>query len=320
MKAGSEVTYSLSIRFMLVLWCISSGSLVFANSVQNQVLMQKDSLQFIQLPSGVRLAYCEEGAGETALIFLHGLGSNHKAWQKNTGILSQHFRCLAIDLPGYGASDKGDFPFDMTFFAQTVRAFADAMQLEKVILVGHSMGSQVAMHCVLQDSSRWEKLVLLAPAGFETFTEQERAWFQMVYTSTVLKATTPEQIRKNFEINFFLFPADAEFMIADRLALRETPAYDGYCTMIPKCVMGMLREPVFDRLPEIQIPTLVLYGEKDYLIPNQLLHKGQTTEQIASSGQSRIPNSSLKMLPQCGHFLQWEASSAVNQTILDFLK
>lgn len=306
--------------FIFLLWSMASMSPLFGKNIQNQGLMPQDSLRFIQLPSGIRLAYCDEGMGDTALLFLHGLGSNHKAWQKNANVLSKRFRCIALDLPGYGASDKGDFAYDMTFFARTVREFADALQLKNVVLVGHSMGSQVAMHCVLQDSSRWKKMVLLAPAGFETFTEQERAWFQMVYTPAVLKATTPEQIRKNFEINFFQFPADAEFMISDRLALRETPAYDLYCNMIPKCVMGMLREPVYDRLPDIKIPVIVLYGENDYLIPSQILHKGQTTLQVAQSGQSRIPGSSLRMLPQCGHFVQWEAADAVNQAISAFLK
>ncbi len=323
MKHGMKFIFSLlgeKTTRCVLLWCMYCTLPSFANSVQNQILMPQDSLRFIQLPSGIRLAYSDEGNGDTALVFLHGLGSNHKAWQKNTAALSKHFRCLALDLPGYGASDKGDYAFDMSFFARTVREFTDAMHLKKVVLVGHSMGSQIAMHCVLQDSNRWEKLVLLAPAGFETFTEQERAWFQMVYTPALLKATAPEQIRKNFEINFFHFPADAEFMIQDRLALRETAAYDAYCNMIPQCVMGMLKEPVYARLPEIKIPTIVLYGENDYLIPNQLLHKGQTTLQIAQSGQSRIPNSSLRLLPQCGHFVQWEAADAVNQAISDFLK
>ena len=314
------MTLSRTTRCFFLLWSMACAMPSFGNTIQNQILMPQDSLHFIQLPSGIRLAYSDTGAGDTTLVFLHGLGSNHKAWQKNTAVLSQRFRCLALDLPGYGASDKGDYAYDMTFFARRVREFTDALEVKNVVLVGHSMGSQIAMHCVLQDSSRWEKLVLLAPAGFETFTEQERAWFQMVYTPAVLKATTPEQIRKNFEINFFQFPADAEFMIRDRLALRETPAYEMYCNMIPKCVAGMLREPVYERLPEIKIPVIVLYGEKDYLIPNQILHKGQTTLQVAQSGQSRIPDSSLRILPQCGHFVQWEAADAVNQAILDFLK
>ena len=219
---------------------------------------------------------------------------------------------------GYGRSGKGDYAYDMAFFAQTLREFAAALDLKNLSLVGHSMGAQIALHAVLQDSTLAQRLVLLAPAGFETFTEQERAWFSLVYTPAVLQATPPEQIRKNFDINFFRFPADAEFMIQDRLALRESADYPAYCAMIPKCVAGMLQQPVFDRLPELKIPVLVLYGENDGLIPNRFLHKGLTTRQVAESGQQRLPNSRLLLLPECGHFVQWEAAGAVNQAILDF--
>ena len=291
-----------------------------SQSAMNQSLVAADSLHSTQLPSGIRIAYTDEGAGDTALVFLHGLGSNHKAWQKNTVLLKAHFRCVALDLPGYGNSDKGDFAFNMTFFAQSVRDFVQVLNLKKVVLVGHSMGSQIALHCALQDSARWEKLVLMAPAGLETFTEQERAWFGMVYTPAVLKATPPEQIRRNFEINFFKFPADAEFMIQDRLALRETAAYEAYCSMVPKCVTGMLQEPVFERLPQVRTPALILYGERDFLIPNPFLHKGMTTRQVAEAGQARLAGSTLQMLPDCGHFVQWEGAAAVNEAIMRWIK
>ncbi|MCA0238893.1 MAG: alpha/beta hydrolase [Bacteroidetes bacterium] len=291
------------------------------NEIKNQpVMTSTDSLHYIQLPSGIRLAYSDEGAGTTTLIFLHGLGSNHKAWQKNISALASKYRCIAPDLPGYGASQQGDYAYDMTFFANTVRELADALHLKNVVLAGHSMGSQIALHCVLQAPQRWQKLVLLAPAGFETFTDQERAWFQFVYTPDVLKATPPEQIRKNFEINFFHFPEDAEFMIADRMALRSSESYDAYCHMIPKCVQGMLREPVFERLREIRCPTLVMYGENDYLIPNQILHKSLTTKQVAESGKAQMSDCTLKMLPRAGHFVQWEAAEAANTEILNFLQ
>ena len=142
----------------------------------------------------------------------------------------------------------------------------------------------------------------------------------MVYTAALLKATPPEQIRKNFEANFFQFPADAEFMIQDRMALRETGDYDAYCAMIPKCVAGMLQAPVYEQLPTIKIPVLLLFGENDALIPNRFLHKNLTTQMVATDGQSRLPNCHLEMVPNCGHFVQWEGAAAVQAAILKFLR
>jgi pimeloyl-ACP methyl ester carboxylesterase len=84
--------------------------------------------------------------------------------------------------------------------------------------------------------------------------------------------------------------------------------------------MGMLQQPVFERLPEIKTRTLVLYGEQDYLIPNRFLHKELSTAEVARSGQERLPDSRLQMVPHAGHFVQWEGASVVNAAVLDFIK
>lgn len=279
------------------------------------------SVRYVKIASGLRIAYHEMGEGTHSLIFIHGLGSNRKAWDKNISALSASNRCIALDLPGYGLSDGGDHAYDMAFFAGVLREFAEAIEARNPILVGHSMGGQIALYAAQQYPGFASGLALLAPAGFETFTPEEQAWFQMVYTPQVLRNTPPDQIRRNFEINFFRFPEDAEFMIAERMALRERPeAYAAYCDMIPRCVMGMLRQPVFERLPEIKIPALVVYGERDYLIPNRLLHQTLSTAEVAQKGAGRLPLATLRLLPSCGHFLQWECAEAINDAVADFLQ
>ncbi|MEZ4989311.1 MAG: alpha/beta hydrolase [Saprospiraceae bacterium] len=291
---------------------------------ENQTTMQAWEYPYqvhrITVSDSIEIAYIDEGQGDHTLLFLHGLGSNLQAWQKNINQLKSNYRCIALDLPGYGKSGKGNYASDMTFFARSVRAFIDTIELEKVVLVGHSMGGQIAMHIVLNNPNRIEKLVLVAPAGFETFTETEKTWFQNIFTPAVVKATPEEQIIKNFELNFYDMQDDARFMIEDRLLMRQTAEYDHYCNMIPKCVMGMLREPVYDRLTDINLPTLVVYGADDQLIPNRLLHPTLTTVQVAQDGQQQIPDSRLILLPQAGHFAQWDQSESFNGAVSDFLK
>ena len=273
----------------------------------------------VRLSDSLNIAYMDEGTGKCTLLFLHGLGSNNKAWVKNIEGLKHDYRCIAIDLPGYGQSDQGDYAFTMAYFADKVIAFIEKMKLKNVVLVGHSMGGQIAMHTFLRNSKGIEKLILFAPAGFETFTAQESQWLQSVYTAEVIMATPEPQIIKNFEINFYQMPSDAQFMIGDRLSMRQSPAYARYCSMIPKCVKGMLSEPVFDRLPEVNIPTLVFYGENDSLIPNRFLHAGLTTDLVAKNGCEKLPKCTLHMIPMAGHFVQWEQAVQVNGLIKTFL-
>ena len=278
------------------------------------------AIKYQQLTDSIQIAYTDEGQGDYTLLFLHGLGSNLKAWQKNITILKKNYRCIALDYPGYGQSTKGDYPFKMSFFAETINEFIDSLQLEKVVLVGHSMGGQIATHAVIKDSIAISKLILIAPAGFELFSATEKQWFQNFYTPAFVKATPEEQIIKNFEINFHQKPDDIQSMVDERLNLMQTPAYDYYCEMIPKCVMGMLEAPVFDDLPSVQIPTLILFGENDALIPNQLLHPKLTTQEVAKSGQQQIAKSQLLLIKAAGHFVQWERLLEVNNAILTFLR
>ncbi|WP_233752659.1 alpha/beta fold hydrolase [Flavilitoribacter nigricans] len=277
-------------------------------------------VHYAVLSDSIEVAYVDEGKGDRTLLFIHGLGSYLRAWDQNIAKLKKRYRCIALDLPGYGKSSKGAYAYDMSFFAHTVRQFIDALGLENVVLVGHSMGGQIALHTVLQDPEGIDRLVLLAPAGFETFTAEESAWMKNVYNAALIKATPAEQIVKNFEINFFEMPDNARFMIDDRMYMRETVEYDRYCEMVPRCVKGMLNEPVFDRLSGIDLPTLIIYGQEDRLIPNPFLHAGLNTETVARSGHDAMPNSTLLLLPEAGHFVQWEQAKAVNKALRKFLK
>ena len=276
----------------------------------------------VKLLSDIEIAYITEGEGPKTIIFLHGLGSYLLAWKKNIIELKKHYRCIAIDLPNYGKSSKGTYAFTPSFFAEKVNEFIQKKQLKNIILVGHSMGGQVAVHVALQYPKSVEKMVLIAPAGFEEFSEKEMQWFKKLMTPTLIKATPEKQIKINFGLNFHdgKLPADAQFMYEDRLSMRESDKeYDYYCNMIPTCIAGMLDEPIFERLKDIKTPSLIMYGEQDLLIPNKYLHPKMTTKEVATKGQELIPNSQLIMLPSCGHFVQWECATEVNQNILNFI-
>ncbi len=294
--------------------------------VINQKSMQDFNYPYetkkIQLSDHLEIAYIDEGAGDSTLLMIHGLGSYLPAWKNNVEGLKHKYRCIAIDLPGYGKSSKGEYDFGMSFFAETLASFINTLNLENVILIGHSMGAQISVTMVLNTDAAIEKLVLIAPAGFEVFTEQNKAWFEAIFTPQMIKASNKQQLELNFAMNFAAntLPDDARFMYEDRLYMIETGTeYDAYAEMIPKCVMGMLNEPIFDRLSEIDIPTLVIYGEEDHLIPNKFLHPDLITQSVAESGQEQIPDSVLKMLTPCGHFVQWECAEEVNELLIEFI-
>lgn len=275
--------------------------------------------QHIALAEGLTVAYTDIGKG-FPLLFVHGLGSAIPAWSKNIPYLSAYYRCLALDLPGYGKSTKAGFQPGMQFYAGIIRDFLDRLQLPDCYLLGHSMGGQVAIHTALQYPERIKKLVLAAPAGLETFTDQEAkelaGWFDR---EKVFKAG-PAVIEQNMKANFYQFPDDAQTIVSDRIRYRDCTDYAAFCSAISASVSAMLQEPVYEKLSLLQMPVLILFGRQDAYIPSPLLHPGLELEQMVKRATARIPAGSYYMLEECGHFVQWEQAATFNQQLLKFLQ
>ncbi len=271
------------------------------------------------LSDDITLAYVDEGTGDQTIIFVHGLGSYLPAWEKNIDGLKQNYRCIAIDLPGYGKSSKAVHSGTMEFYADVIKSFIDKLGLRKAVIAGHSMGGQIAMVMALKYPDYVDKLVLVSPAGIETFTEGQKEWFRNVMTVAGVKNTSVQQIRANLTANFYNLHDDAEFMITDRIAMRDAEYFDNYCYTVVQSVKGMIDQPVYDFLPEIKQKTLILFGENDNLIPNPYLNPGFTAD-IGKTATERIPDSKLIVVPSCGHFVQFEKSDVFNNAVRDFLK
>lgn len=275
--------------------------------------------QRAELSEDLFIAYTDTGAGPETIIFIHGLGSDRQCWLKNIAGLQSHFRCFALDLPGYGESSKADYTYSLAFYAQCIKAFIEKLGLSKVVLAGHSMGAQIAIQALLRYPQAADKLVLIAPAGFETFSPQEKAWFAQFYQPELLRLVPLDQFVRNMEQNFFDLGPDTLPMREERLRLYRSEDYIRYTAMISTNIMSMLNEPVFDRLSQLHLPVLILFGEQDRMIPNPLLHPQQTTYQIAAAGNQAIPDSRFYLIPRAGHFVQWEQAATVNEIILQFL-
>ncbi len=118
----------------------------------------------IEIP-GFRVAYLEGGSGDP-LLLLHGSGDDKDIWTPVSNYLTKHFRVIALDLPGFGESDK---PAERTYTAQgqveNVKAFTRALGLTSFHLGGHSLGGKISAIYAAKNPSQVKSLWLLAPAG-----------------------------------------------------------------------------------------------------------------------------------------------------------
>lgn len=265
------------------------------------------------------VAYIDEGDSENVLLFIHGLGSYLKAWDRNVPELKYHFRCVALDLPGYGKSSKQIHSGEVSFYVDILYEFIKKLNLKNVSFVGHSMGGQIALAYVIKNLNQIVKLILAAPAGFETFNRVEIEQIKKIISPEILFKTSDHQIRLNYQFNFFKMPIEAEEMIADRVAIKTDEDFYNHCTIVSNSLFGLLNAPVFDKLKRINIPTLIIFGKDDLLIPNRSIHQ-TTTEVIASRGSTQINNSTVILPEECGHFLQYEKPDEFNAQIISFFK
>lgn len=264
------------------------------------------------------IAVHERGKGERTVVFIHGLGSYMPVWTHNLDALARDYRVIAIDLPGYGKSSKDNFTYSMQFFAQAVRAVVQQLGATRPVLVGHSMGGQIAMTYALQYPGEVEALVLSSPAGLEEFGDGEARWLSDAVTPTFTCAADSEAIWVRHVQNFYRVPKDSEFMVKDRLAVIDGPDFPDYCRAVSRSVAAMVDEPVVEQLGDIDVPVLVVFGAEDALIPNPILHGGSTVR-LAKHAVKAFPDAELVVLEKAGHMAQFEQWRRWNETVLRFL-
>ncbi|MEJ2005038.1 MAG: alpha/beta hydrolase [Cyclobacteriaceae bacterium] len=303
---------------MFILLATGPQTIMGQTNISELIQDYRYPVNYTELDGGGHLAYLDEGEGDFTLVFIHGLGTHIPAWYPTIDSLKSKYRCIVVDLPGYGRSSFIDGPASMKKYASAVLELVKDLKLDNPVLVGHSMGGQIAMTAVLQEPGIFEKLVLLAPAGFETFTSEQAAWLKSVFTPASVLNSTEAQLRVNWSLNFYKMPANVEFMIDDRLAMAEASDFEDYASNIAGSVSAMLDEPVFDRLSDIETETLVVYGENDSLIPNKYINPQLTTKTVAESGTAQLQNATLHMIPECGHFIAYDCPD-VSKLIDSFL-
>jgi pimeloyl-ACP methyl ester carboxylesterase len=132
--------------------------------------------------------------------------------------------------------------------------------------------------------------------------------------------TTEEQIRANFVTQVFnRRDAGVERLIEERVRLGLSPTFGGTSVAVARSIAGMLDHPVRDRLGDIWVKTLVVFGTTDRMIPNPIF-TGGTTRSVARVAEERIPGAKVVMIPGAGHTVHHDAPGDFNQAVREFLE
>ncbi len=265
--------------------------------------------QYVKLPNGHRVHYLDYGKGPV-VVFLHGSGSGAFGYSNFKGnfphLVENGYRVILPDLLGFGYSDKPDnIEYPLALFAQCVTQMLDHIGVEKYSLVGNSLGGATALQIALDNPSRVEKLVVMAPGGVEDQPEYFKmpgmAKVRDVFMSS--EPVTPARLKDLFISAFVVNPA----CVDDELVNERWHAMQ---LQNPQVMRAMKVPNITARLGAIKCPTLGFWGINELIMPETGILK------LAKG----IPNMRLVTVPNCGHWVMIEHRGLFNRLTLDFLK
>ena len=216
------------------------------------------------------------------LILLHGLAGSTRWWSRNVPALSRSFRVIAIDLPGFGSSPRGH-RLELDEVVDQLAGTMDSLGIERASVIGHSMGGLIAGGLAADRPDRVDRLVLVDAAFLSLDRTSVRP---MTGPARTLRRTAPS-----------LLPV----LIAD--GMRSGPR------RLADASIQLLRADWRTKLPRIEAPTLVLWGEHDRICPLAIGHK------IVAA----IPGARLVVVEGAAHNPMWERSDVFDREVLDFL-
>ena len=253
----------------------------------------------------IQIFYREDGHGDH-VVWIQGLGLDHRGWALQIPLFAQSFCCLTFDNRDAGQSDRSPGPYTIKTMADDTIHLMDALAVKQAHIVGLSMGGAIAQELAINHPTRVKRLVLVAtytsgdPRGTDLlnsfvlmrarFSREEylRAVSPWVYSyqDYQIPGLVESAIKKGVQDPYFL---------PTKVYARQVEAATGHFTE--------------DRLKQIQAPTLIVAGDEDLLTPMR----------FARTLREEIPGARLTVLQGTGHGLIWTRAEEFNNLVLSFL-
>jgi 3-oxoadipate enol-lactonase len=258
--------------------------------------------------NGVQIYYEEQGKGEPLLLIM-GFTVSSTGWRWNIPGFAQNFRTIAFDNRGVGRSDKPDIPYSMAMFADDTAGVLDALGIERAHVFGISMGGMIAQEFTLRYPQRVKTLTLGCTncGGPNTVMSKDPEVLNMLGNIAAVEvqeaalvmtkvAVTPWFMQKRMNILLELNQLSAQHPTPKHGMVQQMQAIAGHDT--------------YERLPQINVPTLVITGKEDGLVP---------PENSVTLSQ-RIPNADLVILSNASHLFNIELPEATVDTVTGFIQ
>ncbi|MGB9737013.1 alpha/beta fold hydrolase [Chloroflexus sp.] len=251
------------------------------------------------------------------VILIHGWSSSSFAMSPLIPLLSRRFRCIAIDLPGYGESPPLRERATIGRYAQLVGRLITGLSEHPAVLIGHSMGGMISTTLALQVPQLVDRMVLICPTisgrlsfWINTFVSPITMMERFPFFSRLLSLLEPSMLSVTDSLmKPASFAERSAISEADYLRLRADARRPGQGRVRAECFVAMRRQDLSGRLRELETPALVIWGAEDNTVP--LRDAGV----VADEWQ----NADLRIVPKAGHWPHFETPEVTMRYIASYL-
>jgi 3-oxoadipate enol-lactonase len=268
----------------------------------SQLLESEQEIAVYVETTGGRI-YCEvEGEGQP-IVLVHGLGATSNVWYGIRNVLKRQFRVVVLDLPGSGRSEKRQPHYTFPSWCSQLHELVEHLQLPRLVLVGHSMGTVLVQLFAATYPQRVAGLVLCGPIIelSETRKELFRKRIEAVLREGML-AVADGVVTGALTAATRESASPLPGLVREMLLANDPVHYAAQCRAL---VEGSARAA----LPQIRCPLLILEGDQDTVTPLT------TCQEILAV----LPQAQLRILPHTGHWTMLERPELVSAALLEFL-
>ncbi|RMG79042.1 MAG: alpha/beta hydrolase [Chloroflexi bacterium] len=258
--------------------------------------------------NGVELFYTDTGGSGETIVFSHGLLMSHKMFDHQINALKDRYRCIAYDHRGQGQSEVTQDGYDMETCYEDAVALIEALDCAPVHFVGLSMGGFVGMRMGIRRPDLLRSLVLLETSADPEPEENLPRYNLLKFVARWIhpKLIVNGAAKSLFGKTFLTDPARREELAYWKNHIANVNRHG-----LTRAATGVFtRKPVYDELPKINVPTLIMVGDEDIA----------TVPAKAERIHDQIPGSKLVIIPHAGHSSSVEQPEYVTKTITEFLE
>ncbi len=260
---------------------------------------------------GLRVAYRELGAGP-AVLLLHGWPTSSYLWREVMVPIARSNRAVAVDLPGFGASDKPlDRRYDFALFERTIEVLLAELGIDRTAIAVHDLGGPVGVRWAIRNPQRVTRLALLNTLLYPELSDAVLEFVKLLSRRESRgQLTSPEGLESVMRLGL----ADQSHLTDELLeAVRKPFRTEESRRALAAAGIQLELEgfaEVGRRLHELRMPVRIVYGARDQVLPDVAATMARV--------ERDLPQAVATVLPDCGHFLQEEAPQQVGELLARF--